>query len=135
MVTCTAPKRRSAPEPASTLDGIALDGPGLTGAGALIHAFRPTLHPALADQVEAWLDANRERFPFLIRFVREAELRGTGGTARDQAQRGLVGDLVDRAFAGSAARLVMQALAGRETSPEEIAAIRDLLDRLEEEGE
>jgi len=54
-------------------------------------------------------------------------------SSREDAQRGLVGDLVDRAFAGSAARLAMQALAGGQASSEEIAAIRRLLDSLEED--
>lgn len=44
----------------------------------------------------------------------------------------LVTDLVDKAFAGSASRLVMRALSARQTSPEELDAIRDLLDKLEE---
>jgi predicted transcriptional regulator len=52
---------------------------------------------------------------------------------RDRAQRDLVGDLAARAFSGSAARLAMQALAGQTATPEEIAAIRELLDRLEKE--
>jgi BlaI family transcriptional regulator, penicillinase repressor len=51
----------------------------------------------------------------------------------DQTQRQLVRDLLDRAFAGSARKLVMQALAVKKASPEELAEIRDLLDRLERE--
>jgi BlaI family transcriptional regulator, penicillinase repressor len=43
----------------------------------------------------------------------------------------LVRDLLERAFGGSASELVMQALAGRKTSREERARIRELLDRLE----
>lgn len=43
-------------------------------------------------------------------------------------QRQLVRELADRAFGGSAARLVMQALlAAKKASPEELAAIRELL--------
>lgn len=53
--------------------------------------------------------------------------------SRDRAQRDLVGDLAARAFSGSTARLAMQALAGQTATPEEITAIRDLLDRLEKE--
>src|SRR5215468_1317123 len=48
-----------------------------------------------------------------------------------QTQQQLVRDLVDRAFGGSAATLVMQALIARRTTPEELARIRELLDRLE----
>ncbi len=49
-------------------------------------------------------------------------------------QRQLVRELLDRAFGGSAAKLVMQALSARESSPEEIAGIRRLLDELETTG-
>lgn len=53
--------------------------------------------------------------------------------AEDATQRQLVRDLLDRAFAGSARKLVMQALAVRKASPEELAEIRELLDRMEGE--
>ena len=46
-----------------------------------------------------------------------------------ETQRQLVADLIDRVFAGSAAKLVMEALAARDASPAELAAIRKLLDR------
>jgi BlaI family transcriptional regulator, penicillinase repressor len=48
-----------------------------------------------------------------------------------KTQQQLVRDLVDRAFGGSASELVMQALFARKTSREELARIRELLDRLE----
>ena len=41
------------------------------------------------------------------------------------------GDLLQRAFAGSASQLMMHALAGKKTSQEEIAEIRELLDEYE----
>lgn len=51
----------------------------------------------------------------------------------EQTQSQLVGDLLDRAFAGSASRLVLRALSSRPSSAEELAEIRELLDRLEGE--
>ena len=48
-----------------------------------------------------------------------------------QTQQQLVRDLLDRAFGGSASKLVVQALSGGETTREELARIRELLDRLE----
>jgi predicted transcriptional regulator len=48
--------------------------------------------------------------------------------SEDHTQKQLVTDLMQRAFDGSAAKLVLQALAAGETSPEEIAKIRKLLD-------
>jgi BlaI family transcriptional regulator, penicillinase repressor len=50
---------------------------------------------------------------------------------REQTQRLLVRDLLDRAFGGSSAKLVMQALSARKAPREELARIRELLDRLE----
>ena len=50
-----------------------------------------------------------------------------------QTQQQLVHDLLERAFGGSAIKLVMQALSAGRTSPEELARIRAMLDRLEGE--
>jgi predicted transcriptional regulator len=47
-------------------------------------------------------------------------------------QGSLVKDLVSRAFGGSTARLVLRALSEEPTDPDELAAIRSLLDQLEE---
>ena len=52
----------------------------------------------------------------------------------DETQRQLVDDLMERAFGGSAQRLVMQALASKRATPEELDAIRRLIDKLEQEG-
>src|SRR5947207_11830889 len=51
--------------------------------------------------------------------------------SEQKTQRQLLSDLADRAFGGSAAKLVLQALSGRKASPEELSAIRELLDSLE----
>jgi predicted transcriptional regulator len=51
----------------------------------------------------------------------------------EQTQTQLVGDLLDRAFDGSAGRLVLRALSSRPATAEELAEIRELLDRLEGE--
>src|SRR5262245_23613096 len=55
--------------------------------------------------------------------------------SEEQAQRQIVGDLLDRVFGGAAQRLIMQALTARRATPEDIAEIRRLLDRLEGEEE
>ena len=49
----------------------------------------------------------------------------------ENTKRQLVGDLLNRAFAGSASQLMMHALAGKKTSPAELAEIRQLLDEYE----
>lgn len=54
---------------------------------------------------------------------------------REQMQRFLVGDLVDKVFGGSAAGLVAGALSAKKASPEELAAIRRLLDDAQEQTE
>lgn len=55
-------------------------------------------------------------------------------TPRPKAQKMLVDDFVERAFGGAAAELVLHALAGRKASPEELAEIRRVLDRMESKG-
>src|ERR1700693_1224045 len=52
---------------------------------------------------------------------------------REQTQRQLVRDLLQRAFGGSVRTLVLQALAEKKSSPEELAAMEKLLDRIEGE--
>jgi predicted transcriptional regulator len=47
----------------------------------------------------------------------------------DQTQRHLVRDLISRAFEGSAAKLALQALESGNASPEELDAIRVLIER------
>ena len=54
--------------------------------------------------------------------------------SEDQAQRQIVTDVLDRVFGGAAQRMVMQALTARKATPEELAEIRRLLDKLEEEA-
>ena len=54
--------------------------------------------------------------------------------SEDTTQRLLVGDLMHCAFGGSAERLVLQALASKRAKPEELEAIRRLIDGLEEKG-
>jgi predicted transcriptional regulator len=52
----------------------------------------------------------------------------------EYTQRRMLGDLVQRAFGGSVKALVLQALATKKSSPEELAAIEKLLDRMEGRG-
>ena len=54
-------------------------------------------------------------------------------SSEDVTQQSLVDDLLERAFGGSAQKLVLRALNAKKTSPEDLAEIRSLLDRLEEE--
>ncbi len=48
-------------------------------------------------------------------------------------QRRLVDDLIDRAFGGSTNQLVMRALSSDRVSADELDAIRDLIDELDDE--
>ena len=50
---------------------------------------------------------------------------------RELTERQLIKDLADRAFGGSAKRLVMQALEAKKASPDEMAQIEKILNRLE----
>lgn len=51
-----------------------------------------------------------------------------------KTQRQLLADLLDRAFGGSAPKLVLQALTATKASADELAEIRQILDKLEKEG-
>jgi predicted transcriptional regulator len=51
--------------------------------------------------------------------------------SQEHTQRQLVRDLMQRAFGGSVKALVLQALAGRKSTPEELAAMEKLLERFE----
>lgn len=53
--------------------------------------------------------------------------------SREETEKGLVKTLLDKAFEGSASRLVFHALATRRASREELAEIRELIDKLEED--
>jgi predicted transcriptional regulator len=50
---------------------------------------------------------------------------------REHTQRRLIGELMQRAFGGSVKALVLQALAEKRSSPEDLKAMEELLDRLE----
>lgn len=54
--------------------------------------------------------------------------------SEQKTQRQLLGDLIDRAFGGSPAKLVMQALSASKASAEELTAIRQLIDSMEEKA-
>lgn len=51
-----------------------------------------------------------------------------------QTQKAMLGHLLDGAFSGSPGNLVLQALSMRESSPEELAQIRKMLDDLDGGG-
>ena len=55
----------------------------------------------------------------------------TAAVPRQQTQKKMLGHLLDGAFSGSAGNLVLQALSMRESSSEELAQIRKMLDELD----
>jgi BlaI family transcriptional regulator, penicillinase repressor len=56
----------------------------------------------------------------------------TSRYGEQRTQRQLLGDLMQRAFGGSPAKLVMQALSTTKATPEDLTAIRHMLDQMEE---
>jgi BlaI family transcriptional regulator, penicillinase repressor len=102
--------------------------------------------PSTVREVHSALDAPRQvGYTTVLKLLQI--MSGKGLVARDERERThvyraaqppertrrqLVSDLVERAFEGSATSLVLHALSGRKASPEELAEIRELLDRLEE---
>lgn len=53
------------------------------------------------------------------------------GIERDEVATSLLGDVVEKVFGGSASRLVQQLLDAEQTSPEEIAEIKELIRKSE----
>jgi predicted transcriptional regulator len=53
--------------------------------------------------------------------------------AQEQTQRGLLHDFIERAYGGSVKSLVMHALSTRKTSQQDLKAIEELLNRVEDE--
>jgi predicted transcriptional regulator len=53
--------------------------------------------------------------------------------APDEVQTTVLDHVLKTAFRGDRSRLVLQALGGRPTSPEELKAIKELLDKIENE--
>lgn len=71
----------------------------------------------------------------LVRRTEAGRLHIYEPTLREQdTQRQLLRDLMDRAFEGSAQKLVLQALSAKPADAAELAEIRRLLTRLEEEA-
>lgn len=68
----------------------------------------------------------------VIRDARERTHRYAAAIPPERTQQALVSDLADRAFGGSAAQLALRALATRPASREELAQLRQLLDRLDD---
>jgi predicted transcriptional regulator len=52
--------------------------------------------------------------------------------AQEQTQRGLLQDFIERAYGGSVKSLVLHALSTRKTSQQDLKAIQELLNRVEE---
>lgn len=67
----------------------------------------------------------------VIRDERERMHRYAAAIPPERTQQALVSDLADRAFGGSAAQLALRALSARAASREELAQIRELLERLD----
>lgn len=67
----------------------------------------------------------------VIRDERDRTHRYAASIPPERTQQALVTDLAERAFGGSAAQLALHALEARPASPEELAQLRRLLERLE----
>ncbi len=92
----------------------------------VLERARPTLYTTVLKLLQIMTEKGLVR-----RDVSERSHVYRARFSEGQTQRQLLGDLLDRAFAGSTSRLVMQALSSRKASPEELAAIRRLLDEWE----
>lgn len=99
------------------------------------------------DVHEAVQDEWRVRYTTVLKILQN--LHGKGLVSRDDSERshvydalverewateGFVDELTRRVFDGSAAELAMRALSTKRATPEELEAVRALIDRLEAEG-
>jgi predicted transcriptional regulator len=108
----------------------------------LLWEFGPSTVREVQGRIEQQRPAGYTTVLKLLQIMTEKDLVRRDESARahvysarapeDQTQRQLVGDFLDRVFGGSATKLVMHALSARKTSPEELARIRELLDKFEE---
>lgn len=103
------------------------------------------LGEATVRQVHATLERRRETgYTTVLKLMQIMVEKGL--VARDEAARAhvykaaprkeemqgqLLDDLLDKAFGGSAAQLVLQALSRRKARPDEVVAIRRMLDEFE----
>ncbi len=53
----------------------------------------------------------------------------------ETTQQSIIRGVIDRVFSGSTEQLVMQALSTKKATPEQIAQIREMLDKIEEENQ
>ena len=94
----------------------------------ILNAVRPTGYTTVLKLLQIMLEKG------LVE--RDESIRPQAYKARysqQQTQRQLLGDLLNRAFGGSVKTLVLQALSTKKSTPEELAEIEKLLDRIEGE--
>ena len=83
-----------------------------------------TVHKIMALMIDkGFLAVLPDRRPFVF----SAVLR------RTKVQRNLLTELVERAFSGSPLNLIMQALSSKKTSREDLAKIRKMIEKAEQE--
>ncbi|MEZ5330236.1 MAG: BlaI/MecI/CopY family transcriptional regulator [Verrucomicrobiales bacterium] len=104
--------------------------------------------PATVRQVFEALNAGRKEslaYTTVLRFLQIMTEKGLvtrevtdrthvyrASVPAERTKRQLAHDLLERVFKGSARELVQHALGGREVSPEELAEIRKLVEKLED---
>jgi len=102
--------------------------------------------PSTVREVQTALDAASTGYTTILKQLQLMHEKGL--VTRDESQRAhvyeahvdasitqrqLVDDLVDRAFGGATDKLVLRALSSERVTPEELSAIRALLDELDDE--
>lgn len=83
-----------------------------------------TVHKIMTVMVDkGFLEITADRRPFLF----------TAAIRQNQVQKNLVRELLDRVFHGSTMDLVMQALSTKKTSAAELAKIREMIEKAEQD--
>lgn len=99
-----------------------------------VHEIVNRTHPTVPTTVLKHLQIMAEKGSVLVDRSRRPQTYRPA-QPRDRTQRHLVGDLLERAFGGEPGPLVLQALAARSATARERQAIREMLDRMEQEDD
>lgn len=98
------------------------------------------VHEALADQQQTGYTTILKFLQIMLEkglVTRDSSARAhiyEAAIPQEATQQGLVKDLLDTAFKGSAQKLVLSALSIQTSTPEELAEIRTLIEKLERES-
>lgn len=94
-----------------------------------LRAGRQTIMSATTKMLQVMVDKG-----LLVRDDSERPIRFRPAVSQEATQAGIVSDVIDRVFAGAAEKLVLRAVEAGGLTGEQLAEIRDYIDRMEGEA-